>query len=145
MNRLLRDGLKFMFTHPQRELELTGSKLRGLYEDDEEALRGIPKPQTGETVPHADRIADVANAYYFAVLALSGIGLLLWLRRDRLALVLPLLAISVFTLGQMLFFDDPRFHYPTLPAFAILAGAGIVGLLDATRHIFTDSHDRTGP
>jgi hypothetical protein len=135
-NRLLREGLKYMFTHPRRELDLTGLKLRALYQDDEEALRGIPMPLTGDKVRHADRIADVANVYYFATLALAGIGVLLWLGRDRRALALPLLAIGVFTLGQMLFFDDPRFHYPMLPAFALLAAAGIVALADATRHAF---------
>jgi 4-amino-4-deoxy-L-arabinose transferase-like glycosyltransferase len=141
-NRLLRDGLKFMFTHPHRELELTGSKIRGLYEDDEEALRGIPKPLSGETIPHADRIADVANVYYFAVLALSGIGVLLWLRRDRKALVLPLLAVAVFTLGQLPFFNDPRFHYPMLPAFALLAAAGLIALIDGPGRTFgVASHD----
>jgi hypothetical protein len=141
-NRLLRDGLKFMFTHPHRELELTGSKIRGLYEDDEEALRGIPKPLSGETIPHADRIADVANVYYFAVLALSGIGVLLWLRRDRKALVLPLLAVAVFTLGQLPFFNDPRFHYPMLPAFALLAAAGLIALIDGPGRMFgVASHD----
>ena len=135
-NRLLREGLKFMFTHPQREMELTGSKIRGLYEDDEEALRGIPNRQAGETIPHADRIADVANVYYFAVLALSGIGVLLWLRRRWQSLVLPLLAVAVFTLGQLPFFNDPRFHYPMLPAFALLAAAGLVAAVEeATRRL----------
>jgi 4-amino-4-deoxy-L-arabinose transferase-like glycosyltransferase len=147
-NRLLREGLKFMFTHPGREVELTASKVRGLYEDDEEALRGIPNRQAGETIPHAGRIADVANAYYFAVLALAGGGLLVWLRRPRSALILPLLAVAVFTLGQLPFFTDPRFHYPMLPAFALLAAAGVVGLFDTARRFSgsrVDSHDRTGP
>ena len=132
-NRLLREGLKFMFTHPGREVELTASKVRGLYEDDEEALRGIPNRQAGETIPRAGLIARVADAYYFAVLALAGVGLLVWLRRPRGALVLPLLAVAVFTLGQLPFFTDPRFHYPTLPAFALLAAAGLVAAAGATR------------
>ena len=130
-NRLLGDGLKFMFTHPGREVQLTASKARGLYEDDEEALRGIPNRQAGETVPRAGLIADVANVYYFAVLALAGVGLLVWLRRPRGALLLPLLAVAVFTLGQLPFFTDPRFHYPVLPAFALLAAAGGVAAAEA--------------
>ena len=135
-NRLLREGLKFMFTHPGREVELTASKVRGLYEDDEESLRGIPHRQAGETIPHAGRIADVANAYYFAVLALAGGGLLVWLRRPRGGLVLPLLAVAVFTLGQLPFFTDPRFHYPMLPAFALLAAAGLVAAASTVRSVF---------
>ncbi len=133
-NALLKEGLKFMFTHPVREVQLTASKIRGLYEDDEEGLRGIPNHQAGETIPHADRIADVANVYYFAVLALSGIGLALWRRRWR-TLLLPLLAVAVFTLGQIPFFTDPRFHYPMLPAFALLAAAGIVASIDVAKRL----------
>ena len=136
-NALLKEGLKFMFTHPVREVQLTGSKIRGLYQDDEEALRGIPNHQAGETIPHADIIADVANAYYFAAIALSGIGLVLWRRRWR-SLLLPLLVVAVFTLGELPFFTDPRFHYPMLPAFALLAAAGIVALFDAARRILAN-------
>ncbi len=147
-NLLLREGLKFMFTHPGRELELAGSKIRALYQDDEEALRGIPNHQKGETIPHADRIADVANGFYFAVLAASAGGLVCWLRRPRSAVALPLLVIGVFTLGQLLFFTDPRFHYPMLPAFALLAAAALVAAIDGARRFFgrrVDSQDRTAP
>ena len=125
-NLLLREGLKFMFTHPGRELELAGSKIRALYQDDEEALRGIPNHQAGETIPGADRIADVANGFYFAVLAVSAGGLAYWLRRRRSAVALPLLVVGVFTLGQLLFFTDPRFHYPMLPSLCLLAAVGVV-------------------
>jgi len=78
----------------------------------------------------------VANVYYFAVLALAGGGLLVWLRRPRGGLVLPLLAIAVFTLGQLPFFNDPRFHYPMLPAFALLAAAGLVAAASTVRGVF---------
>ena len=132
-NRLMRDGLKFMFTHPGREVELTASKVRGLYEDDEEALRGIPNRQAGESVPRAGFLADLANVYYFAVLAIAGIGFAVWLRRPRGGLLLPLLAVVMFTLGQLVFFTDPRFHYPMLLAFALLAAAGIVAGAEAVR------------
>jgi 4-amino-4-deoxy-L-arabinose transferase-like glycosyltransferase len=125
-NLLLREGLKFMFTHPGREIELAGSKIRALYEDDEEALRGIPNRQAGETIPHEGRIADVANGFYFAVLAVSAGGLAYWLRRRRSAVALPLLVIGVFTLGELPFFADPRFHFPMLPSLALLTAVGLV-------------------
>jgi len=32
----------------------------------------------------------------------------------------------VFTLGQLLFFADPRFHFPMLPSFCLLAAVGVV-------------------
>ena len=117
-NLLLREGIEYMFTHPVRELHLSAVKLRALYEDDEEGLREIPI-QPG-------RIGLAANVYYFATLALSAGGLFMWLRNPRGALGLPLLVIAVFTVGQLLFFGNPRFHYPMLPSFALLAAAALV-------------------
>ena len=58
-NLLLREGLKFMFTHPVREVQLSGSKIRALYSDDEEALRGIPN-QPGRR-DHRPRRPDSAD------------------------------------------------------------------------------------
>jgi 4-amino-4-deoxy-L-arabinose transferase-like glycosyltransferase len=136
-NRMLREGLKYMFTHPQRETELVVLKLRGLYEDDEEALRGIPNWQAGKSIPHAARIADVANAYYFGIIVLAGLGLIAWLRRPRSPLLLPLLAVAAFTLAELAFFTDPRFHYPILPSFALLAAAGVVAAIQAARRGFS--------
>lgn len=125
-NLLLREGLKFMFTHPGREIELAGSKIRALYEDDEEALRGIPDRRAGETIPHEGLIADVANGFYFGALAASAGGPACWLRRRRSGVALPLLVVAVLTLGQLPFFADPRFHFPMLPSLALLAAVGLV-------------------
>jgi len=34
--------------------------------------------------------------------------------------------VGVFTLGQLPFFADPRFHFPMLPSFCLLAAVGVV-------------------
>ena len=125
-NLALREGLKFMFTHPADELRLSATKLRALYEDDEEGLWWIHRPKVGRRVGSIGVIADVADGFYFAVLAVSAGGLAYWLRRRRSAVALPLLVVGVFTLGQLPFFADPRFHFPMLPSFCLLAAVGVV-------------------
>ena len=125
-NVALREGLKFMFTHPWREVQLSATKIRALYEDDEDALRWIHHPDISRPVPSLKVISDVTNAYYFAVIAAAGLGLLYWSRRPRGLLLLPLLVVAVFTLGQLLFFATSRFHLPMLPSFALLAAAGLL-------------------
>jgi 4-amino-4-deoxy-L-arabinose transferase-like glycosyltransferase len=125
-NAALREGLRFMFTHPWREVQLSGSKVRALYEDDEDALRWTHHPEVDSPVRSLKIISDIANAYYFAVIAAAGLGLFYWSRRPRSALSLPLLVITVFTLGQLLFFATSRFHLPMLPSFALLAAFGLV-------------------
>ena len=125
-NLALREGLKFMFTHPADELRLSATKLRALYEDDEEGLRWIHRPEVGSAVGSIRVIGDVADGFYFAVLAVSAGGLAYWLRQRRSAVALPLLVVGVFTLGQLLFFADPRFHFPMLPSLCLLAAVGLV-------------------
>jgi len=124
-NLALREGLKFIFTHPADELRLSATKLRALYEDDEEGLRWIHRPEAGSAVGSIRVIGDVADGFYFAVLAVSAGGLAYWLRRRRSAVALPLLVVGVFTLGQLLFFADPRFHFPMLPSLCLLAAVGL--------------------
>ena len=130
---MLREGLKFMFTHPGKELQLVGSKLRYLYGNDEEALVWIDAPDLGRALDNRPMWADLANDFYFAVLVLSAGGLVAWVRQPRSALSLPLIFIGIFTLGQLAFFAVSRFHYPMLPSFCLLAAAGIVAGVEYVR------------
>ncbi|MDI6858281.1 MAG: glycosyltransferase family 39 protein [Dehalococcoidia bacterium] len=132
-NVALREGLKFMFTHPWREAQLSATKIRALYEDDEDALRWIHHPDISRPVPFLKVISDVANAYYFAAIAAAGLGLLCWSRRPQGLLLLPLLIVAVFTAGQLLFFATSRFHLPMLPSFALLAATGLVWAVPEAR------------
>ena len=132
-NLLLREGLKYMFTHPGRELQLSWAKIRALYADDEEGIRQIPNRQAGKTVRAEGLIGRAANVYFFVTLALSAGGVFIWLRHRRGGLSLPLLVIAVFTIGHLPFFGDPRFHYPMLPSFALLAAAALVSTAEWAR------------
>jgi 4-amino-4-deoxy-L-arabinose transferase-like glycosyltransferase len=129
-DKAMQEGLEFMFTHPLDELRLAGSKLRFLYDDDKEALEWIHAPEAGKPLESRDVISNIANGFYFTVLAVSAGGLLVWLRRPRGALSLPVVLIALFTLGQLLFFAVSRFHFPMLPSFCLLAAAGAIAAFD---------------
>lgn len=123
----LEEGLEYMWGHPGRELELAGLKMRALYADDQEALRGIADEASGKMVSNSDLLGDVANGAYFAVLGLAALGSLTWFVRPRKLIGLPVLVIVFLTMGQLLFFADPRFHFPMMPSFVLLAATAIVG------------------
>jgi 4-amino-4-deoxy-L-arabinose transferase-like glycosyltransferase len=125
-NRALREGLDFMIHHPGKELQLAGSKLRYLYQDDEESLLWIDAPEVGKPLESRPVWADITNDFYFTVLVLSAGGLVYWLRRPRSAVALPLVMVLLFTAGQLLFFTVTRFHFPMLPSFCLLAAVGVV-------------------
>jgi 4-amino-4-deoxy-L-arabinose transferase-like glycosyltransferase len=125
-NALMREGLRFMFTHPGKEMQLTASKLRYLYNNDEDALNWINAPEAGKPLANRPLWAGISNGFYFTVLALSAGGLASWWRQRRSAVSLPLIFIGIFTLGQLPFFAIPRFHVPMLPSFCLLAAVGIV-------------------
>ena len=125
-NAMMREGLRFMLTHPGKEIQLVGSKTRYLYENDTEALVWIEATEINKTVDHRRTWEGIANGYYFSALALAGVGLVPWWRQRRGALILPLILIGIFTLGQLLFFAIPRFHFPMLPSFCLLAAVGLV-------------------
>ncbi|MGB6838278.1 MAG: glycosyltransferase family 39 protein [Dehalococcoidia bacterium] len=131
----LREGLKFMVTHPLDELRLAGLKIRWLYGHDvvglnlnedfgfrafmNDTLRAVLRP--------------LSNVFFAAVLAAAGFSLLHWLREKVTGPLLPVLTIAVWTMGHVAFFGEPRFHFPIMPAFCLLAGWAVVSTLAAMR------------
>ena len=126
----LREGLRFAFTHPGDEMKLTVSKVRKLYEEDAYAMRSLRVGDSGKPEGVVDLLSYLANAFYFLTLGLSAIGAWRWYRRALGGLSLPVLVIVSLTLVQLLFFSLTRYHIPMLPAFALLAGVGLVFLAE---------------
>jgi hypothetical protein len=74
-----------------------------------------------------------ANLYYFGVLAWAVLSApVAFLSRDlrRAALGLSLLYLLAM---PVIFFGDPRFHYPAVPLITIVAATGIVAIAQAAR------------
>jgi hypothetical protein len=140
----LREGLAFALTHPFDELRLAGAKLRALYESDSVALDWNSAYRRGEyyASPEVEEaLRAIANAFWFAMIAASGAGLLAMTRRPpppavgaqaRLRLALPAIVLS-WTAAHAAFFGDPRFHYPVVFIFALLGAHGAVMSFDWAR------------
>ena len=135
-NLALRKGLRYIFTHPTREVELAGIKMRAMYEADSTALdwNAAYHSDFYSSQSLEEGLRSLANGYWFAMLILSVAGLIASRSRLNGPLgVLPMLVLS-WTAFHLLFFGDSRFHYPIVFAFALMGSRGLVVVFDALRH-----------
>ena len=137
----LREGLKFMRTHPEEELRLLGAKVRKLYESDSVGLdlndHLGTKPFMG--APLRSMLERLSNTFYFVVLGMAGLSIPYWsFVRGRRPL-LPLLVVGAMTAAPVIFFGDPRFHFPVIAAFSLLAGWVLAGTFELVRRIASRS------
>lgn len=135
-NLALRKGLRYIFTHPTREVELAGIKVRAMYEADSTALdwNAAYHSDFYSSQSLEEGLRSLANGYWFAILILSVAGLIASRSRLNGPLgVLPMLVLS-WTAFHLLFFGDSRFHYPIVFAFALMGSRGLVVVFDALRH-----------
>ena len=125
-NAGLRRGLQFLVTHPAKEIRLTIEKVRDLYRDDYTGVYYLEGSQSQLVMDPRlkSSLKHLANSFYFSVVAVSALSLVLW-RRDKAALFFPLLVIGLWTLGSVVFFTSPRFHFPVMPVFCLLAGRAV--------------------
>lgn len=122
------DALAYARSHPAAETRLALTKLRALYESDATAIDW--NAAYGDHRNFSSRgdawLRGSANAFWFDVLALAGIGIAAGARRYPREIVLFVAVILSWTAGHVLFFGDPRFHYPLAVVIAPLAALGIV-------------------
>ena len=143
-NAGLREGRRFALTHPREELSLSVRKVRELYKDD---LIGLylnedfgQRPFTLEGL--ASRLRPVTNAAYFLVLGLAGIAMARWALERGRGPVLPVLVVLVWTAGHIAVFGQPRYHFPLVPLFCILAGWALAAVPLGWPQMRTDTHRR---
>ena len=133
--RGIREGLRFLVRNPVEEVKLTAAKARWLYQGDTRGLT-LAEAQGHLFVP--DRLRTVlvllTDGTYYAVLALAGLAVIRWARVGGSKPVLPVLTIGIVTLGYVVFWGDPRFHFPLMPVFCLLAGWTLSTLLANVAH-----------
>lgn len=121
--RGIREGLQFLVRNPVEELKLAGAKVRWLYQGDTQGLR-LAEAQGQLFLPDRLRtvLSQLADGIYYAVLVLAGLAMVRWAREGGSRPLLPVLTIVIVTLGYVVFWGDPRFHFPLMPVFCLLAG-----------------------
>lgn len=125
-------GWRFARENPGEELLLIGKRFRALYLDGDRIALDIndwwgERPSIGSEVNRVLR--PFANGYYYVVLLIAAFALVRWWRRGGQGPLLPLLVIAVLTAGHIvLFFGSPRYHFPMIPLFCLLAAWALAAL-----------------
>lgn len=139
-------ALEFVKEHPGREALQVVRRLRLIFGSDNDGLYAVERGPANPFLPDGLRatLRRGADAWFFAVLALAGVGLvrlLVGLRgRPRVDLARAVLVVSpllVLTGTAALLWGTPRFHQPTTPFLAILAAVAVTGTA-ARRRIVPD-------
>jgi hypothetical protein len=128
----VRRAVRYMLSHPLRELSLVPRRWRHLFAHDHDALtwaapRGVRGEIRGPVISDVwdRRAAALADAAFYAsvLLALAGLPACFDSRRP-LRLLLPGTLLYTLFLHGLLFAGDARFHAPLYPILAILAPVG---------------------
>jgi 4-amino-4-deoxy-L-arabinose transferase-like glycosyltransferase len=125
-------AIKDVLSHPARMPKLIAQKAYWLLYKDDDGLWAAESYGNDYFIPGFRRevLAFAANSVYYAtaLLALAG-GLAFALSRDWRRLIVVLAALYVLAI-PLVFFGDPRFHFPAVPLMAIVAAWTVVSLWD---------------
>lgn len=132
-----RYALEYAWSHPLRELRLAPARLYQLYRHDYAAFdflaRATPgrRGQPGNALlagAWRNRLALLANGYFFTVAAIALVGFVYsWSRAWRRAWVLPLTVVYFHLVHAFIFLGTPRYHAPLVPLFSVLAALALAG------------------
>jgi hypothetical protein len=128
----LRIAVRDVLAHPVRMPRLIGEKAWWLVSKDDDGLSAAESYGNDAFIPvyRRDVLAAAANAIYYATGAIAVLGALAFalskdIRRGFFALTLAyVLAIP------LVFFGDPRFHFPAVPLAVLIAAATMVAIWD---------------
>ena len=148
----VRYAVRYMLTHPLRELSLVPKRLYHLYRDDHWAFLWLGKVHQDPVSSKRRREAmsarwearwtAIADVYFFVILALSTLGFVMALAPSRRRGVVVPLSVAYFNIAHgIVFYGVPRFHAPFVPLLSILAALAIVAPLVAWR---SDSSPMSG-
>lgn len=132
-------ALEFMIQQPAAMLKLWPAKLWHLYGRDGDGfdwnMAGISAEKDGLRT-FVWRAAQVNGIYYWALMLMSGAGFVHfaltrpWLRGDSASAMLPFWLTALFTGVYLVYFGDPRFHFPVMPWVAMYS-AWLISLLSS--------------
>lgn len=131
----LRKALRFAVTHPLDELKLPWDKLFWLFYTDADGLYAAESYGNDPFIPDnlQSALGHWANVWFFGVVGWALLSApLVTVSHDRRGAGLLLVAAYVLAI-PIVFFGDPRFHYPAIPILTMAAGAGIAAMAAAVR------------
>lgn len=129
-----REGMRmawnYMRSHPLDEFRLLGLKALYLMSSDSDGIYAVQSYNNDVFMPESRRgaLAFAANAIYLSLFAWALLGLVRLTapgdvrRRVAVAVMLYLLLIP------LVFFGDPRFHFPAIPLAVMTASTAIVAV-----------------
>lgn len=125
-------AIKDVLNHPVRMPKLVAFKLYWLVFHDEDGLWAAESYGNDWFISHPRReiLAFAANATYYAtgLVMLAGAAAFA-LARDLRRLFLLLSMLYVLSI-PLIFFGDPRFHYPAVPLAVVIAAATVIAFWD---------------
>jgi 4-amino-4-deoxy-L-arabinose transferase-like glycosyltransferase len=132
-----KDGVKIavkdVTSHPFRMPKLIAQKAYWLLYKDDDGIWAAESYGNDYFIPNFRRevLAFAANSIYYAtgLLVIAG-GLAFVLAKDVRRLVVMLAFVYVLAI-PLVFFGDPRFHYPAIPLACVIAAATLVTLWNA--------------
>jgi 4-amino-4-deoxy-L-arabinose transferase-like glycosyltransferase len=128
-------AIRDVASHPFRMPKLVAQKAYWLLYKDDDGIWAAESYGNDYFIPNFRRevLAFAANAVYYAtgLVVLTGI-LAFALAKDLRRLVVALAFLYVLAI-PLVFFGDPRFHYPAIPLAVVIAAATIVRLWDRRR------------
>jgi len=155
-----REGIEWALRSPTREAELAARKTFYLWYRDDEGLRWNDGHGERAIMPATVRTAMIwlSNLYYWPLMLAAAAGMAVTLRdlyargrdasarrrsltepsaparfareHDEPVAILLLTLITYWTLAHIVFFGDPRFHAPVMPAVCMFAAVPIVAGFD---------------
>jgi len=134
-DKLTSRALDWIVRHPLQQLHLIPQRTYYTFKDDHEGVAAVQSYGDDPIIPpvNATVLSDFADGYYYAVLALTLLGLPLLVRggdRRRLLLLLCIVAVAI---APWPFFGDPRFHVPINVLVPIPAALTVVVVVRAWR------------
>ena len=134
-DKLTSRALSWIVRNPLAQLKLIPSRTYFTFKDDHDAVGAVQSYGHNPIIPEvtATAFSDIANAYFFAIMALGLVGLPLLVKggdRRRLFLLLCIVAVAV---APWPFFGDPRFHIPINVLMPIPAAMTIVVVVRSWR------------
>jgi 4-amino-4-deoxy-L-arabinose transferase-like glycosyltransferase len=129
-NANTRKAIWWVIDHPGREIIQVGRRARLMFASDSDGLEAVNGLGDGQVMSDSTirRLDDLADDFYYAVLALAIVGVGVSIsspRRRRPELALVIVSMVSLIAVPLLLWGNPRFHLPFSPFLAIFAGAAI--------------------